>query len=207
MDSMVGIPISTYLKYFGGNWRRADLQLVLESESVEGIDDATDEAIGVFRAIRKIPPGDPNNFYIATNDQLMDTFGEFTGYLKTFVGLITGISLLVAGIGIANIMLVSLNERIKEIGIRKALGARRSDIFMQFLIEAILISLLGGVIGIFLGLSFGNVVALFLEQSPVIPFDWVFYSLQICASMGIIFGLYPAIKASRLNPIDSMRFE
>ena len=78
---------------------------------------------------------------------------------------------------------------------------------MQFLIEAILISLLGGVIGIFLGLSFGNVVALFLEQSPVIPFDWVFYSLQICASMGIIFGLYPAIKASRLNPIDSMRFE
>ena len=207
MDSMVGIPISTYLKYFGGNWRRADLQLVLESESVENIDDATDEAIGVFRAIRKIPPGDPNNFYIATNDQLMDTFGEFTGYLKTFVGLITGISLLVAGIGIANIMLVSLNERIKEIGIRKALGARRSDIFLQFLIEAILISLLGGIIGIFIGLSFGNVVALFLEQSPVIPIDWVFYSLQICASMGIIFGLYPAIKASKLNPIDSMRFE
>ena len=207
MDSMVGIPISTYLKYFGGNWRRADLQLVLESESIENIDDATDEAIGVFRAIRKIPPGDPNNFYIATNDQLMDTFGEFTGYLKTFVGLITGISLLVAGIGIANIMLVSLNERIKEIGIRKALGARRSDIFLQFLIEAILISLLGGIIGIFIGLSFGNVVALFLEQSPVIPIDWVFYSLQICVSMGIIFGLYPAIKASKLNPIDSMRFD
>ena len=207
MDSMVGIPISTYLKYFGGNWRRADLQLVLESESIENIDDATDEAIGVFRAIRKIPPGDPNNFYIATNDQLMDTFGEFTGYLKTFVGLITGISLLVAGIGIANIMLVSLNERIKEIGIRKALGARRSDIFLQFLIEAILISLLGGIIGIFIGLSFGNVVALFLEQSPVVPVDWVFYSLQICVSMGIIFGLYPAIKASKLNPIDSMRFD
>lgn len=207
MDSMIGIPISTYLKYFGGRWNRTDLQLVLESESIDNVDNATDEAIGVFRAIRKIPPGDPNNFYIATNDQLMDTFGEFTGYLKTFVGLITGISLLVAGIGIANIMLVSLNERIKEIGIRKALGARRSDIFLQFLIEAILISLLGGAVGIILGLSFGNVVALFLDQSPVIPFDWVFYSLQICASMGIIFGLYPAIKASKLNPIDSMRYD
>ena len=137
----------------------------------------------------------------------MDTFGEFTSYLTTFIGLITGISLLVAGIGIANIMLVSLNERIKEIGIRKAMGARRSDIFMQFLIEAILISILGGLVGIVLGLSFGNIVALFLEQDPVIPFDWVFYSIQICASMGIIFGLYPAIRASRLNPIDSMRYD
>ena len=190
-----------------GRWNRTDLQLVLESDSIENIDNATDEAIGVFRAIRKIPPGQPNNFYIATNDQLMDTFGEFTSYLTTFIGLITGISLLVAGIGIANIMLVSLNERIKEIGIRKALGARRSDIFMQFLIEAILISVLGGLVGIVLGLSFGNIVALFLEQEPVIPFEWVFYSLQICASMGIIFGLYPAIRASKLNPIDSMRYD
>ena len=123
------------------------------------------------------------------------------------IGLIAGISLLVAGIGIANIMLVSLTERIKEIGIRKALGARRVDIFLQFLIEAVLISIIGGIVGIILGLSFGNVVALFLEQDPVIPFNWVFYSIQICASMGIIFGLYPAIKASRLNPIDSMRYE
>ena len=187
------------------NWK--DFIKHRENVLLENIDNATDEAIGVFRAIRKIPPGQPNNFYIATNDQLMDTFGEFTSYLTTFIGLITGISLLVAGIGIANIMLVSLNERIKEIGIRKALGARRSDIFMQFLIEAILISILGGLVGIVLGLSFGNIVALFLEQDPVIPFDWVFYSIQICASMGIIFGLYPAIRASRLNPIDSMRYD
>ena len=162
---------------------------------------------GVFRAIRKIPPGEPNNFYIATNDQLMDTFGSFTSSIKIFVGLVAGISLIVAGIGIANIMLVSLTERIKEIGIRKALGARRVDIFLQFLIEAILISILGGIVGIILGLSFGNVVATFLEQNPVIPYEWVFYSLQICASMGIIFGLYPAIKASKLNPIDSMRYD
>ena len=209
MDSMIGIPISTFLKYFGtkGWGGRPDLQLILEAESMDSLADATDEAIGVFRAIRKIPPGDPNNFYIATNDQLMDTFGSFTSSLSIFVGLIAGISLLVAGIGIANIMLVSLTERIKEIGIRKALGARRIDIFLQFLIEAILISLLGGVVGIILGLSFGSIVAIFLQQEPVIPFDWVFYSLQICASMGIIFGLYPAIRASRLNPIDSMRYD
>ena len=209
MDSMIGIPISSYLKYFGGKgWRgRPDLQLLLESESIDTLENATDEAIGVFRAIRKIPPGEPNNFYIATNDQLMDTFGSFTSSIKIFVGLVAGISLIVAGIGIANIMLVSLTERIKEIGIRKALGARRVDIFLQFLIEAILISILGGIVGIILGLSFGNVVATFLEQDPVIPYEWVFYSLQICASMGIIFGLYPAIKASKLNPIDSMRYD
>ncbi len=209
MDSMIGIPISTYLKYYGGKgWRgRPDLQLILEAESMDTLEDATDEAIGVFRAIRKIPPGEPNNFYIATNDQLMDTFGSFTSSIKIFVGLVAGISLIVAGIGIANIMLVSLTERIKEIGIRKALGARRVDIFLQFLIEAILISILGGIVGIILGLSFGNVVAIFLEQNPVIPYEWVFHSLQICASMGIIFGLYPAIKASKLNPIDSMRYD
>ena len=191
MDSMIGIPISTYLKYYGGKgWRgRPDLQLILEAESMDTLEDATDEAIGVFRAIRKIPPGEPNNFYIATNDQLMDTFGSFTSSIKIFVGLVAGISLIVAGIGIANIMLVSLTERIKEIGIRKALGARRVDIFLQFLIEAILISILGGIVGIILGLSFGNVVAIFLEQDPVIPYEWVFYSLQICASMGIIFVL------------------
>ena len=209
MDSMIGIPISAYLKYFGGKgWRgRPDLQLILEAESMDTLEDATDEAVGVFRAIRKIPPGEPNNFYIATNDQLMDTFGSFTSSIKIFVGLVAGISLIVAGIGIANIMLVSLTERIKEIGIRKALGARRVDIFLQFLIEAILISILGGIVGIILGLSFGNVVATFLEQNPVIPYEWVFYSLQICATMGIIFGLYPAIKASKLNPIDSMRYD
>ena len=208
MDLMIGVPISTFLQYFSGrNWRRADIMLVLESESMDSLDAATDEAVGAFRAIRKIPPGDENNFYIATNDQLMDTFGEFTGYLKIFIGLVAGISLLVAGIGIANIMLVSLTERIKGIGVRKALGARKIDIFLQFLIEAMLISIIGGIVGIILGLSFGNVITFFLGQDPVIPLDWVFYSIQICASMGIIFGLYPAIKASKLNPIDSMRYE
>ena len=208
MDSMIGIPISTFLQYFGGrNWRRADLQLVLESESMATLDAATDEAIGVFRAIRKIPPGEENNFYIATNDQLMDTFGDFTQYLQIFIGLVAGISLLVAGIGIANIMLVSLTERIKEIGVRKALGARRIDIFLQFLIEAMLISIIGGIFGVVLGLLFGNVVAYFMEQDPTIPFNWVWYSIQICAAMGIIFGLYPAIRASNLNPIDSIRYE
>jgi putative ABC transport system permease protein len=208
MDSTIGIPISTYLKYFGGrSWRRADLQLILESESMETLDEASDEAIGVFRSIRKIPPGAENNFYLATNDQLQETFGDFTSYLKMFIGLVAGISLLVAGIGIANIMLVSLTERIKEIGVRKALGARKIDIFLQFLIEASLISIIGGIVGIILGVSFGNIVAYFLQQDPTIPFNWIFYSLGICALMGIIFGLYPALKASRLNPIDSMRYE
>ena len=208
MDSMIGIPITAFLQYFRGrSFYGEGLQLIAEAESMDGLDAATDEAIGAFRAIRKIPPGAENNFYIATNDQLMDTFGDFTKYLQMFIGLVAGISLLVAGIGIANIMLVSLTERIKEIGIRKALGARKIDIFLQFLIEATLISIIGGIAGIIIGLLFGNVVAYFLQQDPVIPFNWVWYSIQICASMGIIFGLYPAIKAANLNPIDSIRYE
>jgi len=208
MDSMIGIPITTFLQYFRGrSFYGEGLQLIAEAESMDDLDAATDEAIGAFRAIRKIPPGAENNFYIATNDQLMDTFGDFTKYLQMFIGLVAGISLLVAGIGIANIMLVSLTERIKEIGVRKALGARKIDIFLQFLIEATLISIIGGIAGIIIGLLFGNVVAYFLQQDPVIPFNWVWYSIQICASMGIIFGLYPAIKAANLNPIDSIRYE
>ena len=208
MDSMIGIPITAFLQYFRGrSFYGEGLQLIAEAESMDDLDAATDEAIGAFRAIRKIPPGAENNFYIATNDQLMDTFGDFTKYLQMFIGLVAGISLLVAGIGIANIMLVSLTERIKEIGVRKALGARKIDIFLQFLIEATLISIIGGIAGIIIGLLFGNVVAYFLQQDPVIPFNWVWYSIQICASMGIIFGLYPAIKAANLNPIDSIRYE
>ena len=197
MDAMIGVPISTLLA-------KASKMIVAKGKKViefKGGSAATDEAVGVFRAIRKIPPGAENNFYIATNDQLMDTFGDFAGSLTLFIGLVAGISLLVAGIGIA---LVTGPLGCFVVMVSKKLG-NEVNIFLQFLIEAILISLLSA---IFLSsLAFGNVVAFFLGQDPVIPLDWVFYSIQICASMGIIFGLYPAIKASNLNPIDSMRYD
>ena len=156
---------------------------------------------------KSVDPTDPSGIRIRNVADEIDRSLQFANALQIIVTFV-GIGTLIAGIiGISNIMVFIVKERTKELGIRKALGARRIDIFLQFLIEAILISLLGGIVGIILGLSFGSIVAIFLQQDPVIPFDWVFYSLQICASMGIIFGLYPAIRASRLNPIDSMRYD
>ena len=211
MDSMIGIPISTYLKYYGGKgWRgRPDLQLILEAESMDTLEDATDEAIGVFRAIRKIPPGEPNNFYIATNDQLMDTFGSFTSSIKIFVGLVAGISLIVAGIGSANIMLVSLTERIKEIGIRKALGAPPSSIKLIIVLESVFVTAISGYVGLLLG---GAVLNSFDLEDYWITDPGVSTSLVIGATFtlilaGLIAAYVPANRAASIKPIVALRDE
>ena len=117
------------------------------------------------------------------------------------------IALLVAGIGIMNIMLVSVSDRIKEIGIRKAIGANRIDILIQFLMEAFFLCQFGGIIGIVLGILLGNLIGIALNVSPVIPIDWAFYGLFICSSIGIGFGIYPAWHAANLDPIDSLRYD
>ena len=137
----------------------------------------------------------------------METFSAFTGGVKLFAFSVSIIALLVAGIGIMNIMLVSVTERIKEIGIRKAIGATRGHILIQFLTEAILLSQFGGIFGVILGILAGNVVAVILNIPAVIPFDWAFYGLMVCSIIGIGFGSYPAWRAANLDPIESLRFE
>ena len=122
--------------------------------------------------------------------------------------LFRSIALVVAGIGIMNIMLVSVTERIKEIGIRKAVGATRGNILGQFLLEAVFLSLIGGVLGIILGVAAGNGVTLLMKNvNPQIPIDWVFIGLGVCSGVGITFGIYPAYKAAKLDPIESLRYE
>jgi putative ABC transport system permease protein len=120
---------------------------------------------------------------------------------------ISAIALIAASIGIMNIMLVSVTERTKEIGIRKALGARRTSIIAQFLTESVVICILGGIAGIILGIAFGNIITLFTHTATFIPFMWIGIALLVCVLVGIIFGLYPAIKAARMDPIDALRFE
>ena len=117
------------------------------------------------------------------------------------------IALLVAGIGIMNIMLVSVTERIKEIGIRKAIGATKRDILTQFLMEAIFLSQFGGIVGVILGIAGGNIVAILLKVPAVIPLDWAFVGMAVCSLIGIGFGIYPAWRAANLDPIESLRFE
>jgi putative ABC transport system permease protein len=179
----------------------------VEAPSPELYDKTLDEAIGIMRTIRKVPPGEENDFEVVSNSQLLDTFGSFTSGVKAFAFVISIIALLVAGIGIMNIMLVSVIERIKEIGIRKAIGANKRDIITQFLAEAVFLSEIGGIVGVILGVVGGNVVALLLNIPAVIPMDWVVYGLVVCSLIGIGFGIYPAWRAANLDPIESLRFE
>jgi putative ABC transport system permease protein len=161
----------------------------------------------VLRTIRKVAPGDEDNFSISSNDSLIATFNDFTLYVKLGVGFISFIALIAAGIGIMNIMLVSVTERTREIGIRKALGARRSNILAQFITEAVVLCQIGGIIGVGLGILGGNLAALALNFPPVFPLDWALIGFAITTIVGVVFGVYPAWKASNLDPIESLRYE
>ncbi|MCH7614022.1 MAG: ABC transporter permease [Candidatus Marinimicrobia bacterium] len=204
-DNYVIIPITTYLHHFAHH--RTSLNITFESPSAELYDKTLDEAVGIMRTIRHVPPDEENDFEVVSNAQLLETFGAFTGGVKIFAFVISIIALLVAGIGIMNIMLVSVSERIKEIGIRKAVGATKRDIITQFLAEAVFLSEIGGIIGVILGVVGGNAVAIFLNIPAVIPMDWVIYGLVVCSVIGIGFGIYPAWRAANLDPIESLRFE
>jgi len=204
-DYFVLIPISLYIQRFSNKW--TSLGIVFEAESADMYEKTMDEAIGLMRVVRKVPVGEENDFSIISNEELMETFAGFTGGIKIFAGSVSVIALLVAGIGIMNIMLVSVTERIKEIGIRKAIGATKRDILSQFLMEAIFLSQFGGVVGVILGIAGGNVVAIVLNVPAVVPMDWAFYGMAVCSLIGIGFGIYPAWRAANLDPIESLRFE
>jgi putative ABC transport system permease protein len=154
-----------------------------------------------------VNPGDEDDFYIFSNDSMIEQFNDFTKYLRLGIMLVSAIALLAAGVGIMNIMLVSVTERTREIGIRKAIGAKKTNILSQFILEAIVISELGGMLGIMLGIIVGNLVAIMLEVPAVIPWDWVAIGFVSCSLIGITFGVYPAWKASNLDPIESLRYE
>ena len=204
-DYFVMIPISVYIQRFSNRW--TSLAINVEAESTELYEKTMDEVIGLMRVIRKVPPEEENDFEIISNEELMDTFAGFTGGIKLFAGAVSVIALLVAGIGIMNIMLVSVTDRIKEIGVRKAIGATKRDILTQFLMEAIFLSQFGGIVGVILGIAGGNLIALLLKVPAVIPMDWAFYGMAVCSFIGIGFGIYPAYRAANLDPIESLRFE
>lgn len=204
LDGLVIIPYTTGLAMYGGI---RNINIQAKAPNMELIEQAMDEIIGALRVIRKVGAGEPNNFEIETNDSLAGTFDTFTGILYAVGFIIGGITLFGAGIGVMNIMLVSVTERTREIGIRKAVGATRSAITSQFLMEAVFICQLGGVIGMALGIAAGNAMAFWIETEPVVPLWAVgmgFFGMLI---IGVVFGVYPAYKASRLDPIESLRYE
>ena len=204
-DNYIAIPITSYLQKFSSKW--TTLSINVEAASEKDYDKTREEAIGIMRTIRKVKPGEENDFEIITSGEMIETLSGFTSGIKLFALAVSIIALVVAGIGIMNIMLVSVTERIKEIGIRKAIGATKQDILTQFLMEAVFLSEFGGVVGIILGISAGNIVSIFFNIPAVIPFDWAIIGLVVCSVIGIGFGIYPAWKAAQLDPIESLRFE
>ena len=204
-DNYIAIPITNYLQKFSNKW--TTLSINVEAASEKDYDKTREEVIGIMRTIRKVKAGEDNDFELETNDEMIETFSGFTGGIKLFALSVSVIALIVAGIGIMNIMLVSVTERIKEIGIRKAIGATKRDILTQFLMEAVFLSEFGGVVGIIMGIGAGNLVSFIFNIPAVIPFDWAIIGLLVCSVIGIGFGIYPAWKAAQLDPIESLRFE
>lgn len=203
-DNRILIPITTFQKIFGD---KRSVQITIQVKDADKMNDAIEEVTGILRILRKVPPDQENDFEVFTSETLIDTFNDMSRGVKIGAIFIAAISLVVGGIGIMNIMLVSVTERTREIGIRKAVGARRLHILWQFLTEAIILGNLGGIIGIIIGVSIGVLAGQFSPLPTAIPIWAVFLGIGFCSVIGIIFGVYPANKAARLDPIVALRYE
>jgi putative ABC transport system permease protein len=207
-DDFVLIPITTARDIYGVEASK-QLRLDFQAESPETVEMAKDQIREILRARHQIPGGVRNDFQVLLQEELLETTGAILGTITSVVGGIVSIALLVGGIGIMNIMLVSVTERTREIGVRKAVGARKSDILVQFLIEAVTISLVGGLIGVLAGWGLGILGAKAIPGFPPahVPLWAIALGFGFAALVGVFFGTYPAAKASTLDPIEALRHE
>ncbi len=205
-DNFALIPITTGINRYEDK-RYLNLSILVQCRSEADYDDTVDQVRGIMRLIRKVPAGKDDDFEIFSNNSLLEQMKSFTFKVRMGIMLISSVALIAAGVGIMNIMLVSVTERTREIGIRRAIGAKRRNIMVQFIMEAIVLCELGGAAGVALGIAGGDLAAHFMKLPKVVPFDWAIIGLGICSLVGIIFGTYPAHKAAHLDPIESLRYE
>jgi putative ABC transport system permease protein len=206
LDNLVIISYSNVRRYFNSN-PNASFNIQVKVSDIKLIDGAIGEATSAFRPIRQLTVTETDNFMIDKSDSFAEMLIRNLSFITVAALLIGVITLIGAAIGLMNIMLVAVTERTKEIGLVKAIGGKRKNIRYQFLYESIIISLLGAAFGIVLGIILGNIVGILLSTSFVVPWDWVITGIIICSLVGLLAGLYPAIKAGKLNPIEALRYE
>jgi putative ABC transport system permease protein len=209
-DNYVLMPITAYEKLWGsrdGRGRERSVNITVHARSPELLDEAMEQTRAVLRNARGLSPRDPDNFFFFTSDSQIKAFNQASAGVKAGAFVLGIVALIVAGIGIMNIMLVSVTERTREIGIRKALGAKRRAILFQFLLEAIILCNIGGLIGVAIGFGLGNLVAVFTEFEVHVPLEWAIIGLLFCTVVGLVAGMWPAVRASRLLPIEALQYE
>ena len=204
-DDLLLVPITKYFSDFGSVNRT--INVATQSISQATYNQTLDKAIGAMRIARGLKLGQDNDFEIYSNDTLVSAFAQVAATIRVGAFVVSAIALLAAGIGLMTIMLVSVTERTREIGVRKAIGARQDDIVRQFLFEAVFLSEVGGLVGILLGVGGGNGVAVYFDIAMVFPWGWALTGLIVCSLIGIGFGWYPARKAATLDPIEALRWE
>ncbi len=204
-DRRIFIPLITSKNKYG--YAKKDYNVSVSVIKPDLVDDALNSSIGVMRNIRGLKAGDKNDFEIRKSDSILQTLKEMTSTLRWSTIIIAMLTLLGAAIGLMNIMLVTVTERTKEIGVRKALGATSNNVLFQFLTEAVIICLMGGIVGVIFGIFLGFGVTAMIKGRFFIPWAWMALGISVCVVVGVISGLYPALKASRLDPIESLRYE
>jgi len=209
-DNYVLMPVTTFLSVYGLTDRQGNsrsVNITVRAKTPEQMNDAIDQTRRILRSQRGVKPGEPDNFDFYNSASLISEFNKMSMGVKLAGFIIGMIALVVAGIGIMNIMLVAVTERTREIGLRKALGARAASIRGQFLMEAVVLCNIGGVVGVAVGFALGNVLAVFTHFQPHVPLEWAVIGLVFCSAVGIVFGMLPAIRASKLDPIEALRYE
>ena len=204
-DKLVLVPLATARNAYGSS--RTSYRIIAALPAVADLAAGKNAAIGAMRVARELGPRDRNDFRLVTSDSLVEDINDVTSKLQAGAIAIGTMTLLGAAIGLMNIMLVSVTERTREIGIVKALGASRANILSQFLTEAVFIAQAGGLVGIVIGIAMGNVVTLLAGGEFLVPWNWIGLSFVVCLLTGLASGLYPAVKAARLDPIESLRYE